>query len=201
MTFYEIAILYKGVRSKTDSFQKIYTNKGDNMKSLKQYTLVGIIFVIIVGSIWHFVYEWSGNNFIVGFFFPVNESTWEHMKLLFFPMLIYSFYMRANLKETYPCITSALSFGILLGTVSIPILFYTYTGILGFHTTVLDIATFIVSVLIAFYVTYTFTLTSRLNFCYPFLTFGIIAFAVCFFMFTYFPPALGIFTQYSNSYP
>ena len=32
-------------------------------------------------------------------------------------------------------------------------------------------------------------------------TFGIIAFAVCFFMFTYFPPALGIFTQYSNSYP
>ena len=50
MTFYEIAILYKGVRSKTDSFQKIYTNKGDNMKSLKQYTLVGIIFVISLAA-------------------------------------------------------------------------------------------------------------------------------------------------------
>lgn len=171
------------------------------MKTVKQYSLFGSIFVIILGSIWHFIYEWSGNNFIAGLFFPVNESTWEHMKLLFFPMLLYSFYMKAKLKETYPCITSALSFGILIGTVSIPVLFYTYTGILGFHTTVLDISTFIVSVLIAFYVVYILTLTCRFNSCQPFLTFCIIAFAICFFVFTYFPPNLGIFTQYSDSHP
>lgn len=174
---------------------------GDSMKSLKQYTLAGIIFVIILGSIWHFVYEWSGNNFIAGFFFPVNESIWEHMKLFFFPMLLFSFFMNAKLKDAYPCITSALSFGILVGTVSIPILFYTYTGILGFHTTILDIATFILSVLMAFYASYTFTLTCRLNSCQFLFTFCIITFAICFFLFTYFPPGLGIFTQYSNSHP
>lgn len=174
---------------------------GDYMKSLKQFTLVGIGFVIILGTIWHFVYEWSGNNFIAGFFSPVNESTWEHMKLLFFPMLLYSFYMKAKLKKTYPCITSALSFGILIGTVSIPVLFYTYTGILGFHTTVLDISTFIVSVLIAFYAAYIFTLNCKFISCQTFLTFGIIAFVICFFLFTYFPPNLGIFTQYNDSHP
>ncbi|MDD7025196.1 MAG: DUF6512 family protein, partial [Oscillospiraceae bacterium] len=58
------------------------------MNKLKCYTITGILFVIITGTISHFVYEWSQNNFILGLFFPVNESTWEHMKLLFFPMLI-----------------------------------------------------------------------------------------------------------------
>ena len=63
------------------------------MKNLKLDMIIGIIFVSAIGTLWHFVYEWSGQNFIVGFFFPVNESTWEHMKMLFFPMLLYSLYM------------------------------------------------------------------------------------------------------------
>ena len=35
------------------------------------------------------MYDWSGQMWFVGLFVPVNESTWEHMKLLFVPMLIY----------------------------------------------------------------------------------------------------------------
>ena len=59
-------------------------------KKLLLYLITGIIFTFLAGTLLHFAYEWSGTNFWVGLFAPVSESTWEHMKLLFFPMLIYS---------------------------------------------------------------------------------------------------------------
>ena len=109
------------------------------MKRLKCYTIIGIIFVIITGTLFHFLYNWTDKNFIVGLFTPVNESVWEHMKLLFFPMLLYSFVMILNLKTDYPCITSSLCFGILIGALLIPTFFYAYTFILGKNTLFFDI--------------------------------------------------------------
>lgn len=163
------------------------------MNKLKLYTIIGIVFVIITGSISHFIYEWSGNNFILGFFFPVNESTWEHMKLCFFPMLLYSLYMNQKLKYSYPCVTSSLLFGVLLGTFLIPVLFYTYSGILGRNIMLLDISTFIVSVLAAFFAVYKFTLSCKLASHTNLLKSLILAVAVCFFVFTYYPLSIGIF--------
>ena len=120
------------------------------MNPLKSNIIKGILFVSIAGTLAHFVYEWSNNNYILGFFFPVNESTWEHMKLFFFPMLLFSVWMNQKLKEEYPCVTGALLAGTLLGTFLIPVLFYTYSGILGKNVPVLDIATFFISVIAAF---------------------------------------------------
>ena len=77
------------------------------MNRLKHYSIAGAIFVLIAGTLSHFVYEWSGQNFILGFFFPIDESTWEHMKLIFFPMLSYSLFMNRQLKDDHPCVTSS----------------------------------------------------------------------------------------------
>ena len=163
------------------------------MKKLKRYTIIGSIFVIITGTLSHFVYEWSGNNFLLGFFFPVNESTWEHMKLCFFPMLVYALFMNCQLKNDYPCITSALLFGILFGTILIPVIFYTYTGILGTHYMLLDIATFLISVILAFLSVYRLTLSCKTApYTLP-LYAAVFALAVCFLVFTYLPPDIGIF--------
>ncbi len=51
---------------------------------------IGIVFVFILGCLWHFFYPWSRQNFLVGLVAPVNESVPEHLKLLFFPFLIFS---------------------------------------------------------------------------------------------------------------
>lgn len=163
------------------------------MNKLKLYTIIGIIFVIITGSTSHSVYEWSGNNFILGFFFPVSESTWEHMKLLFFPMLLYSFYMNAKLEADYPCVTSSLFFGLLFGTFLIPVFFYTYSGILGKNVLPLDIATFVFSVIFAFVAVYRLSLSCKANAYASLLKFLVMAVAVCFFIFTLYPPGIGIF--------
>lgn len=124
------------------------------VKRLKSYTITGAFFVLILGTLSHFFYEWSGRNLIVGLFSPVNESIWEHMKLLFFPTLLYSLIAVPRLKSDYPCVTSAYLAGILIGTLMIPALYYTYTGILGHHIFVFDIAIFVLSVIIAFFAVY-----------------------------------------------
>ena len=59
-----------------------------NTNKIRNYTLLSIIFTFILGTLLHFTYEWSGENIIVAAFSAVNESIWEHLKLLYFPMLL-----------------------------------------------------------------------------------------------------------------
>ncbi len=137
------------------------------MKHLKRYAIIGIIFVLITGTLAHFLYDWSGNNYIVGLFTPINESIWEHMKLLFF--------------------------GIIIGTLLIPIFFYAYTSILGKDTFILDIGTFILSIIIAFWLSYKLTLSCKLE-PYTLLLCGLICILfICFTIFTYNSPETRIF--------
>lgn len=163
------------------------------MKLLKRYTIIGIIFVLITGTLAHFLYDWSGNNYIVGLFTPINESIWEHMKLLFFPMLIYSFFIILKFQKTYSCVASSLFFGILIGTLLIPIFFYAYTSILGKDIFILDIGTFILSIIIAFWLSYKLTLSCKLK-PYTHLLCGLICiFFISFMFFTHNPPETRIF--------
>ena len=165
------------------------------MKTLKKYCILGFLFVSLVGTLSHFVYEWSGNNFLVGFLFPINESTWEHMKLAFFPMLLYSIYANGKLKQEYPCVTSALLSGTLLSTLLIPILFYTYSGILGQTIDAVNIATYYISILVAFITIYRLTVSCKAEPFLGLLKSLILIFAAAFLVFTYLPPNLGIFVS------
>lgn len=77
--------------------------------NLKKFALWGTILVLIVGTLSHFVYEWSEKNRFTAAFFPTNESTWEHMKLLFFPMLTFVLIITPFLKQKYPNIRRVLA--------------------------------------------------------------------------------------------
>ena len=115
------------------------------------------------------------------------------MKLLYFPMLFYSAIMALKLRKNYPCIIPSLCFGLLAGTALIPVLFYTYTSILGKNTLLLDIGVFALSTVLAFYAVYRFTLSCRLNpYAYYLYVFTGILF-LCFLFFTYHSPDTGIF--------
>ena len=164
------------------------------MRQLKSFTIIGIIFVLITGSLAHFLYQWTNNNFIIGLFTPVNESIWEHMKLIFFPMLLYSFFAIPKLKTNYPCISPSLYFGILLGTLLIQLSFYGYTCILKKDIFILDIGTFILSIIVAFIAACKFTLSCKLK-PYSFLLYGLAGILfLCFVLFTHNPPHLEIFS-------
>jgi hypothetical protein len=168
------------------------------MNRLKVYMAVGVVFVLIVGTLAHFVYGWTEGNFVVGLFVPVNESTWEHMKLVFFPMLLYGAFMENRLSKDYPCILSAVCAGVLSGTWLVAILFYAYSGILGFNVLALDLAVFIVSVIAAFWIAYRLTVSRYCNKILKIQTLLLAAvgvMAVCFMVYSFNPLNLGVFTK------
>ena len=164
-------------------------------KKLFRYTLSGILFTSILGTLSHFIFEWSGNNLYAGLFTPVNESIWEHMKLVFFPMFLYFVFERLMTEHYPPALSCANALALLAGTFLIPVTFYTYTGILGFHLATLDIATFYISVIAAFFLRYHLTVQRKKTgktrcLC---LTAAVLLVFVCFLVFTFCPPDIGLF--------
>lgn len=118
--------------------------------SIYIWNIIGIFFTVTAGSLLHFINQWFPNPFcsIIG---AVNESTWEHLKLIFMPMLAfgileYLFYG----KHIYGFFSIKVC-SILLGMITIVTLFYTYTGVLGFHVLALDLAVFVLSILFAYW--------------------------------------------------
>lgn len=160
---------------------------------MKKIFIWSAIIVSILGTLLHFAYDWSGQNTLVGLFTPVNESTWEHMKLIFFPTLIVNIFIWRKLHDKLPYLDSSLPAWLLIGTWLIPTLFYTYRGILGYGISAIDIGIFFISVFV------TFLLAYRQAYCGFFKTWKmlliiiILLMIIGFFWFTYDPPMLGIF--------
>ena len=163
------------------------------MKSIKSYIVAGIIFVSVSGTLFHFAYAFSGNNFFIALFTPVNESIWEHTKLIFFPMLLYSLYLNKKLKPAYPCISSAMYFAALLGILLIIVMFYTYSGIIGYHTVFIYICVFYISVIVSFYVAYKLTLSCKADKFNVILQALTILMICLFVIFTFYPPDIPLF--------
>ena len=113
------------------------------------WQLMGFAVSALGGTILHFLYDWLGKSPIVASFSGVNESTWEHMKLLFWPMFIFAIVQSFFFKDQkdFWCVKLR---GILLGLVLIPIIFYTYNGAIGQSPDWINITIFFVSAAVAY---------------------------------------------------
>ena len=100
-------------------------------RELRRWEIVGFIATGLFGTLLHFVYEWTGGNRVIAVFSAVNESTWEHMKLLFIPFLVFTVVEFIVFSEAFRNFFAVKAASILLGLVSIPALFYTLTGMFG----------------------------------------------------------------------
>ena len=151
--------------------------------------------VSIIGTIMHFIYRLSGNNILVGIIAPINESIWEHTKLIFFPMLLYSLCFSGDIKKNYPCITSATYAGTAAGVLLIIISFYTYSGVLGYHNAVIDTLIFYVSVIASFCFVYNITLSCKAEKYSIILQICIISIACAYIIFTFYQPNIALFKK------
>ena len=118
-------------------------------RSVGLWQLMGFAVTSLGGTVLHFLYEWLGEAIWVAPFSGVNESTWEHMKLLFWPMLLFavvqSFFFSD--RADFWCVKLR---GILLGLLLIPVIFYTYNGVIGRSPDWLNIAIFFVSAAVSY---------------------------------------------------
>lgn len=128
-------------------------NKVKENKLLKTQIII-IVICLILGTLLHFTYDWSGENSFVGTFSAVNESVWEHLKLLFYPMLILGIIEYFFVKDIANNYIEAKTIGIFVAISLVVISFFTYTGILGVNFFILDILIFIVSIILGELVAY-----------------------------------------------
>ena len=162
-------------------------------RSIGLWQLVGFAVTSLGGTILHFLYEWLSEAVWIAPLSGVNESTWEHMKLLFWPMFLFAIVQSFFFRDREDFWRVKLR-GILLGLVLIPVLFYTYNGVIGKSPDWLNIAIFFVSAAIAYlYETRLFnaeTLRCRSS-KLPITALAVIA--LLFVVFTFETPEIGIF--------
>lgn len=162
-------------------------------RSTAIWQLMGFAVTSLGGTLLHFLYEWLGKPIWIASFSGVNESTWEHIKLLFWPMFIYavvqSFFFRD--REDFWCVKFR---GIALGLILIPIIFYTYNGVIGHSPDWINIAIFFVAAAIA-YLYETIQFNKAASACKtPGISFALLlVIAVLFVIFTFATPEIDIF--------
>ena len=101
------------------------------MKKIIHWQIAGFIFTVIIGVLFHFLFDLTNENIVVAFIAPVNESIWEHIKLVYFPMFVYALLEYCFLGKEHNQFWCIKLKSILIGMALIPTLYYTYTGIIG----------------------------------------------------------------------
>lgn len=156
------------------------------------FCLVGFLFTGIVGALSHFFYQWSGKISLSALLFPVNESTWEHLKLVFFPMFLYFTIGFFFLKDADNYIAAAF-LCILTSVILIPVIFYSYTAFTGEPILAVDILTFFVAVLAGFTVAF-FVLNMPQNTAFNVVSAPELAVLLALYLtLTFFPPKCFLF--------
>jgi hypothetical protein len=163
-------------------------------KKIFQWELVGFIFTVIIGSLLHFCFEWSGSFKPLAIICAVNESVWEHLKLGFWPFLIFSIIEYFAFGKENANFWIAKAVGLFIIPITITLGFYLYTSILGTHNLIIDIGLFILSILLAYTASYKILTSKKVysNFSKASIGFIIIA-TILFSLLSYFPPKLNIF--------
>ena len=162
-------------------------------RSMGAWQLLGFGVTALGGTLLHFLYEWLDEAAWIAPLSGVNESTWEHMKLIFWPMfffaIVQSFFFRD--RANFWCVKLR---GILLGLVSIPVLFYTYNGVIGKSPDWINIVIFFVSAAIA-YLYETRQFNNQTTPCKsPKISFAVLCgIALLFVIFTFATPEIGLF--------
>jgi hypothetical protein len=163
-------------------------------KSISFWQMIGCIVTGVGGTLLHFLYDWTGQNPVVGAFSAVNESIWEHMKLLFFPMLTFSVIEYIKTKKDFPNFWCVKFIGTLLGMVTIPVIYYTYTGALGLSADWFNISIFFIAAAAVYWLETKLLQQKRPRCRFPAVAFGgLLLIGIIFIMLTYFPPKLPLF--------
>lgn len=115
------------------------------MSEITKWEIIEFCFIAVAGTLLHFVYEWTGQNPVAAIFAPVNESTWEHLKLLFMPSLFFTILQEVAIGRKYPSLITDKGKAVLWGMAFITVFFYTYSGILGRNISWIDIGSFYVA--------------------------------------------------------
>lgn len=163
-------------------------------RAVGTWEAAGAAFIIIAGSALHFVFAWSGGWRPIAWLAAVNESTWEHFKLGFWPALLFALvesrFMRGRVDNFWTGKTACVwTMPVLIGGV-----FYGYKAALGRHYLWADILLFVAAAVVGQALSYRLLTAPPLSRPWRRLAlFGLGLLLLAFALFTYFPPEMVLF--------
>ena len=162
---------------------------------IKIWQIAGFVYIALLGVFLHFLYKLSGENHFAGYFSAVNESVWEHLKLIYWPALTFSIIEYFAYGKHSADFFAVKMCGIVVAMTFIVTFFYTYSGILGFSLAAVDIASFFIGAFFCQFVSYRLSMGNSTNEKADGFRglVTLILIGVCFIIWTYNPPYLGIF--------
>ena len=117
----------------------------------EKWIILGIPCLFVIGAIFHFLYDICGKFPVVGLISPVNESVWEHIKMVVWPIMgwwiIYYLKNRDKQKIDKNKWFSATLVSLVTAIITIPLLFYFYTGAFGIESVLINILILFLAVL------------------------------------------------------
>lgn len=164
------------------------------MKQVLKWELFGILFISLIGALFHFVFEWSGESPVAGVFVAVNESVFEHLKLTFWPFLLWAAIEYRHIQNNGHNFIIAKTAGLYVMPVVIITLFYGYTTLTGTESLVADIAIFVVAIALGQFTSYRIMSRQSLSQQLHRVSLaGMVSLGVIYAVFTFYPPQVPFF--------
>lgn len=163
-------------------------------KSILIWEIIGMVFITLLGSLMHFAFELSGYFLPVGAVAAVNESVWEHLKLGFWPLILFALIEYGFIRKKTENFVIAKGVAAFVIPIVIVVFFYSYTAILGTDSLFLDIFSFILAIVIAQLISYKILTLPKISNIYAIISLiSVITLGILFVVFTYYPPHFFLF--------
>lgn len=170
------------------------------MDSLKQWRFAGVLTLTILGFLLHYLYTWTGASKIIGLFVPVNESVWEHLKLGYWSVVLFSVIEYFQVSYRVNNYYLAKLVGVLAMEIAIIIIYFSCAYFTGKDIFLLHISSYIISAIICQYLTHLlFRMRSFSNLVNRISLAAGIAIGVFFGAVTYYPPHISLFKDNNNN--
>lgn len=164
------------------------------MTSLKRWMFAGIVAFTILGFFLHYLFTWTAGSRLIGLFAPVNESVWEHLKLGYWSVVLFSIVEFPFVKRSINNYYFSKTIGVLVLEITIVSIYYGYTYIARENIFLIDIFSYVLGATFCQYITYIFL---RLK-TFPVIVTRIsqitfISIGILFGLLTFYPPHLELF--------
>ena len=101
---------------------------------------------VLLGFLLHFLYDWLPNP-VTAVFSPVKESLWEHVKLVFWPLLLAGSLLAGKGERA---VRSAWQLSAILSSLAMLAVAYVYHILLGGEGLAFDIALYVIAIVVGF---------------------------------------------------
>lgn len=163
-----------------------------------KWELGSFLFIGLVGAALHFTYELSDfSSNVVAYFSAVNESTWEHLKMVFFPGLVFALIEYTYVRDEVNNYLIAKTVSLFIMPLVITVGWYIYAPAVGRSIFPLDLLLFYIAVFAGQVASYKLLTRPPLG-----KTYGRISLAALLIMFfafstfTFYPPRIFLFENF-----